>query len=135
MSAGWCLRFSPDGTLLVVDDGIGHLHLINPADGRETGLLVGHTSYVLDAVFSPDGRRLVTIGFDGTKRLWDVKTGRAIFVLAEEGTSPASSAAFSRDGLRLAVLEKRHLRLWDAAIVATDARPDHWSFYAARGSY
>ena len=40
--------------------------------------LVGHTGLVNSALFSPDGSRVITASWDGTARLWDVKTGAAL---------------------------------------------------------
>jgi len=40
------------------------------ASGRVAGILSGHTSSVLDASFSPDGRRIVTASQDGTAIVW-----------------------------------------------------------------
>ncbi len=37
--------------------------------------LRGHSNAVSCAVFSPDGRTLVTASFDQTVRIWDVATG------------------------------------------------------------
>src|SRR5262249_17504708 len=42
--------------------------------GREVAGLRGHDNPVLSAVFSPDGRRVVTASVDNTARLWDVGT-------------------------------------------------------------
>ena len=43
-------------------------------------LLKGHTSGVLSAAFSPDGRRVVTASYDSA-RLWDAESGKEIALL------------------------------------------------------
>ena len=43
----------------------------------------GHTSHAVGAVFSIDGRRLVTAGHDGAVRLWDTQSQQRILDLRE----------------------------------------------------
>jgi WD40 repeat protein len=46
--------------------------------GKETLELEGHEGTVNSAVFSPDGKRIVTASDDGTARIWDAASGRPI---------------------------------------------------------
>ena len=56
----------------------------------------GHSAWVQDAVFSPDGKHVLTGDSDGTTVLWDTESGR---LLREYGTTHGVNAvAFSPDG-------------------------------------
>ena len=62
--------------------------------------LEGHSAAVIDAVFSPDGQRIVTASQDNTARVWNAATGQLVAKL--EGHSGAVwHAAFSPDGQRV----------------------------------
>jgi WD40 repeat protein len=67
------------------------------------------------AVFSPDGRRILTASADKTARLWDATTGAPIGEPMRH-EDEVVDAAFSPDGARIATASKdRTARLWDAA--------------------
>jgi WD40 repeat protein len=105
---------SPDGNWLA-GDGESTLRLCHLPDGH-CRLLVGHENMVLGVVFSPDSRRLISSGWDGTARVWDVATGAAR-VLAAPGTQ-VRSACFSPDGNRIAMaVSDGTIRIWDGAAV------------------
>ena len=67
----------------------------------ETGLLsltlAGHTAGVNGAVFSPDGRTIVTVGADGKALLWNAADGQLRAPLAGH-TDQVGQAVFSPDG-------------------------------------
>ena len=79
-----------------------------------TTVLAGHTGEVETAVFSPDGRRILTASSDRTARIWDAQTG-AVLTQMRGHKAPVLSAVFSPDGRRvLTASEDATARLWDA---------------------
>ncbi len=70
---------------------------------REVMTLIGHREAVNGAMFSPDGRRVVTASSDGTARVWDVSGMHPSLAAVLEGhTSIVLGVAFSPDGRRVA---------------------------------
>jgi WD40 repeat protein len=71
---------------------------------------------VNSAVFSADGKRIVSASTDATMRQWDAVTGQPIGKLLIGHNNSVTSAAYSPDGTRIvsASMDKT-LRLWDAA--------------------
>jgi WD40 repeat protein len=119
------IRLSPDGqTLAVFEDinAVGNqidllhlpLHLIDVATGTER-LLMNHTDYATDAVFTPDSTRLISYHANGYLLVWDVTSGEMVKEI------PAVTANNARllmlpDGKTLAVLLSSftgQILLWD----------------------
>jgi WD40 repeat protein/serine/threonine protein kinase len=76
--------------------------------------LRGHTGPVHSVAFSPDGKRLVSGGYDGTVKVWDAQTGQETLSLKGH-TFEVHSVAFSPDGKRIASASNdQTVRVWDA---------------------
>lgn len=73
------LIFSPEGKILLntqmqlFDDwgGIGFIIKLWDTNGNDLQTLSGHTDYITNLVFSPDGKTLASSSDDGTVLLWD----------------------------------------------------------------
>ena len=67
------------------------------------------------AAFSPDGRRVVTAGDDGTARVWDALDGTELLTIRGH-TASVACAAFSPDGARIVTgSDDTTGKIWDAA--------------------
>ena len=82
--------------------------------GKELTLLKGRTDWVQSALFSGDGRRVVTWSDDNTTRVWDAETGQKLALLTGH-TAKIRSASFSGDGRRVVTAsDDKTARVWDA---------------------
>jgi WD40 repeat protein len=91
------------------------LNVFQEARAADANVLAftGHAFAVRTAVFSPDGRHIVTASMDKTARIWDAVTGRQIMVLSGH-TDWVRSAAFSPDGRRVVTAAyDKTARIWD----------------------
>jgi WD40 repeat protein len=82
--------------------------------GEPVGPPLRHGSAVRQAVFSPEGRRVLTVSGDNTARVWDAASGTLLLPpLRHQGT--VEHGTFSPDGRWIATASKDHTaRVWDA---------------------
>jgi WD40 repeat protein len=113
------VRFSPDGKTVAgagYESGQGNrIYLFDAATGKALPTLPGHPSGgIRRIVFTPDGKQLISGGFDGTVRVWDLATKKETRqIKVESGT--VYSLALSNDGKLLATAGRDGLKVWDLA--------------------
>ncbi len=138
------LVLSPDGNTLVAATGVsggGVLRRWATADGHELPPLAGHSAWVADVAFLPDGSRLVSAGADQTLRVWDAADGRLLRTLRGHRLE-VWSLAISADGQRLFSGGKDgELNAWDLrrpaparGLVAVPEKVRSWGFSADDGA-
>jgi WD40 repeat protein/serine/threonine protein kinase len=127
------LAFSPDNKSIAVTDMMGNdqsrfqLRIWDRESGREVHTMEMHTEMFLpqrrDTAFSPDGKRIVSLGSDKSLKLWDAVTGEEIRTFNRPipgGLDKAAdswgvnSLAFSPDGKRIVGDLEDALKVWDA---------------------
>lgn len=108
------LAWSPDhrNILAIADDTAWVIRV----DGKSEPIaLHGHAGQILSAVWSPDGKRVVTWSLDKTARVWNAD-GTGASVVLEGHESAIQVALWSHEGGQVALLTGDGLvRLWDAA--------------------
>ena len=110
-----CVMFSPDNSTLLTGAGFSDpiIHLWDAHSGEARGSLEGHSSYVTDLLFTPDGSRLISSSADQTIRLWDWKTRKPIGVLRAH-LDEVDGISLAPDGRTLASRCKDgSIYLWD----------------------
>ncbi|KAM3599795.1 uncharacterized protein V6R79_011712 [Siganus canaliculatus] len=113
-----CIELHPRSQIAVStsDDCTWRLWAL-PAAGEKVGQLVltgeGHSDWLSDCSFHPDGSKLATTSGDSTVRLWDFYCGCCILTLTGHG-QPTWGCSFHSSGHFLASSSAdRTTRLWD----------------------
>ena len=75
-----------------------------------------HGTNINDTMYTPDGKGLLTFGYDGFVRVWDPTSGRLVRSVIPDGSGGSRLFALSADGKRMVTVERSHeasFRLWD----------------------
>ena len=142
----------PGGTKLAT--AIGEtVSVWDVSKGKEI-LRLPHNGFVKSVAFSQDGKQIATGSDEGLVRLWSVNPGTAIIIRQDNNLESWQSGEFalSLDGLRMATVGGKMLRVWEMAegkkvfekllgheanwvvfspaadLIATDAREDNTVF-------
>jgi WD40 repeat protein/serine/threonine protein kinase len=117
------VEFSPDGRLIATASADGTARLWDAASGEprtaplrhaDVAAPLGKPDAVYRATFNSRGDRLMTASADTTARVWDVTTGRSLFVLPHFTT--VNDAQFSPDGrLLITSCSDNTASVWDLA--------------------
>src|SRR5262249_38383647 len=113
LSTGYfALAFSPDGRTLVFTAG-RELFVWNVASRREVKRVSLDAKQFMDAAFTPDGGRLITVSKDGVARLWDTTSWTCERAFAWE-VGPLRAVTVAPDGHRAAVAgDSGRVVVWD----------------------
>ncbi|MCE2399610.1 sigma-70 family RNA polymerase sigma factor [Candidatus Poribacteria bacterium] len=98
------MQLSPDGTRLAIVSSTG-VWLYDIGLGAETSLLTRDTDLIGLVTFSPDGKKLVSVGGDNIIRSWDVESGKLLLKFNSLGDS-LSALKFLADGKTLTGVNK-----------------------------
>jgi WD40 repeat protein len=95
--------------------------------GQELAKLEGHKDEVIAVAFSPDGKKLASVGLDKTVRLWDVETRKERLSLKEPGDQ-VLCLAFAPDGQTLVTGgQDKTIRFWSVATGESQATLDWYT--------
>jgi len=120
------VAFSPDGRRILIasddstagfmDNGGATAQQVDAASGRAIGPAMRHPDNTINtAVFSPDGRRIVTASQDFTAQVWDAASGKKIGPALRHADA-VYTASFSPDGRWIVTASNDSTaQVWDAA--------------------
>jgi RNA polymerase sigma factor (sigma-70 family) len=106
------MAFSPDGQTLGLGTDKG-VWLYNLVTGHASRPIPGYTAIVPVAVFSKDGKLLVSGSTDKTARIWDLATGQEVHRF--ESHDRVVDIALAPDGKWLAAQTTKEVFLWEVS--------------------
>lgn len=80
---------------------------------HNSAILKGHTDEVISAVYSPNGKQILSASSDSTLRIWDAETGDLVKTF-KRNTWRNYNAKFSPDGERIICSDGNIIRILDA---------------------
>lgn len=115
--------FSPDGERLatLAQSKTGDLTQINQINiwdvhtGKLIVMLEGHAGDIKQINFSLDGKKLISVSYDATARIWDAMEGHILAILSCGDYCVGNSAVFSKNGEEVLTGSRDgSVRIWNA---------------------
>jgi WD40 repeat protein/serine/threonine protein kinase len=110
------IAISPDGRILAAGGPSKDILLWEIGSHQKLATLTGHTDWVSNVDFAPDGKTLASASFDGTMRLWDMRINSFPQISVIRHGRGGFLAMFTPDGRTLATTGRdRYVRFWDVS--------------------
>jgi WD40 repeat protein len=108
------VAFAPNGKRLAAATP-ARLYLWDTATGKEATSPTAHHGPIQMIRFLPEGKQVLTVGIDGTARLWEADTGKSLQHFTISSGWIADGVDLSPDGRTLAVPQRKgqQVVLWD----------------------
>ncbi len=89
---------------------------LNHIADQSTMTLRGHSDWVSAVSVSPDGRHVVSAGWDNKIKVWDAPKGTELLTISRESGNAVTSIALSPDGRRVVAGDNAgQMDVWDVA--------------------
>jgi WD40 repeat protein len=109
----YAMTFSADGKALAAVSHGDWVRLLDVATGRQLSPF-RHEGGIQSAIWTPDGKSIITAAQDRTVRCWESATGRPIRMIPGPSIGNFPTAAITPDGRMLAeATAEGEIRLWD----------------------
>lgn len=109
----YCVAASSDSQLIAAGDEEGVVLVSRVAEDGSPLTIRGHRGPVSGLAFAPRGRLLLSVGWDGTARVWDADTGRERLAY-DWGVGKLHCVAIAPDGMTAAAgAENGAVVMWD----------------------
>jgi WD40 repeat protein len=136
VSAWWPAAFSPDSSLVATgysgqsQTDNARLAIWDTDTCKLRKTIPGHSSYVKDVKFSPDGRLVVSASEDHTVRLWDWANDRLHSIIADSAY-PIDAIDIAPNGRLLVYASGTAAKAWIWDIASNSRRAEIQGYWAS----